>query len=216
MMTTVIPFTSPLSPDQVEQIKRGWEQGKVLAVPTDSFYALAVNPFHSEAIIRLLQIKGERFGKPIPVLIGKLEHLDHLVTNVPEIGQTLIREFWPGLLTMVFSAQRNLPESLTGGSGTVGVRQPSDQRLCELLRQIGPLTGTSANPSGQPPASTPEEVQGYFGDDIHLLLHGGSTPGGAPSTVLQVSEEIRVFREGAIPTEIIQKVVRNQRNNDKG
>src|SRR5690606_15332830 len=104
-----------------------------LAVPTDSFYALAVSPFNQAALERLMDIKGERSHKPFPVLIGDLSQLDQLVKHVPPIASKLIQQFWPGLLTLVLNAQAHLSPLLTAENATIGVRQPNDARLCELL-----------------------------------------------------------------------------------
>jgi L-threonylcarbamoyladenylate synthase len=92
-------------------------------------------------------------------------------------------------------------------SGTIGVRQPNDSRVCELLKLTGPLTGTSANRTGQPPGQSVEEIIQQLGLEIELVLDGGSTPGGQPSTVLQVEPEFRVLRQGAISQQILEQAL---------
>ena len=206
-MASVLPFNSPPSPHIIEQALACVQSGGVLAVPTDSFYALAVGIYQPAALEQLLAIKGDRDHKPFPVLIGDLSQLDQLVDEVPELAKKLRQKFWPGLLTLVLKAQANLPPVLTSEQGTVGVRQPNHSQLCNLLICTGPLTGTSANRMGQAPAITAEDVQRHLGDDIDLILDGGQTAGGLPSTVLQVEPELRIIRQGAISRSAIHEVL---------
>jgi len=206
-MASVLPFNSPPSPHIIEQALACVQSGGVLAVPTDSFYALAVGIYQPAALEQLLAIKGDRDHKPFPVLIGDPSQLDQLVDEVPELVKKLRQKFWPGLLTLVLKAQANLPPVLTSEQGAVGVRQPNHSQLCNLLICTGPLTGTSANRMGQAPAITAEDVQRHLGDDIDLILDGGQTAGGLPSTVLQVEPELRIIRQGAIPRSAIHEVL---------
>ncbi|MGD9851869.1 MAG: L-threonylcarbamoyladenylate synthase [Nitrospirales bacterium] len=197
-MAILLPFHFPLSSKLIEQAVACVQAGGVLAIPTDSFYALAVGVFQPSALERLLRIKGGREGSPIPVLVGDVFQVESLTKNIPDVAIKLMQEFWPGLLTLVLGASPRLSPILTGGKNTIGVRQPNDPRVCELLKHTGPLTGTSANRTGQPPARSGEEVMQQIGSDIDLILDGGPTPGGQPSTVLQVAPETRILREGAI------------------
>lgn len=206
-MATVLLLNSPLSPQLIHRVAQCLQEGGVVAVPTDSFYALAVSPFNQIALERLMHIKGERNHKPFPVLVGDPSQLDQLTEDIPDIARTLMKEFWPGLLTLVLQARSTLSPILTGGQGTIGVRQPNDPRVCELMTHIGPLTGTSANRTGGPPPQTAEEILRQLGFEIDLILDGGSTPGGQPSTVLQVVPEARILREGAISRLKLQEVL---------
>jgi L-threonylcarbamoyladenylate synthase len=206
-MAIILPFNFPPSPKIIEQAVACVQAGGVLAVPTDSFYALAVGTSQQAALEQLRAIKGHRDHKTFPVLIGDLSQLDQLVDHVPEIAKKLIQQFWPGLLTLVLKAKPHESPVLMSESGTIGVRQPNDSRICELLKQTGPLTGTSANCSGQPPAQSVEEVIQQLGLEINLILDGGSTPGGQPSTVLQVEPEFRVLRQGAISQQTLEQAL---------
>ena len=202
-----LPFHLPLSSQTIEAAVTCIQSGGVLAIPTDSFYALAVGACQPSVLERLLVIKGGRAGSPFPVLVGDLSQVESLAENIPDNALKLMHVFWPGLLTLVVPARQNLSPFLTGGQRTIGVRQPNDPRVCELLTHTGPLTGTSANRTGQRPAQSATDVQDQLGLDIDLILDGGSTPGGQPSTVLQVEPEIRILREGAIPRQKLQEVL---------
>ena len=206
-MATVLPLNSLPSPQLIHQVAQCLQNGGVLAVPTDSFYALSVSPFNEMALERLMHIKGERSHKPFPVLVGDPSQLNHLTEDIPDVARTLMENFWPGLLTLVLKARSTLSPILTGGQGTVGIRQPNDPRVCELMAHIGPLTGTSANRSGLPPAQSAGDVMEQLGSMVDWVLDGGPSPGGQPSTVLQLQPELRIIRQGAISRDRLQLVL---------
>ncbi len=206
-MATIQQLSSTPSPQLIHHVAQCLQEGGVVAVPTDSFYALAVSPFNQAALERLVYIKGDRIHKPFPVLVGDLSQLARLTENIPDVARTLMEVFWPGLLTLVLEARSTLLPILTGGQGTIGVRQPNDPRVCELMKHTGPLTGTSANRTGQPPAQSAGDVMQQLGSAVDLIVDGGPTPGGQPSTVLQILPEPRILRQGAISREQLQKVL---------
>jgi len=174
--------------------------GGVVAVPTESFYGLAVHALDEKAIGRLFAVKRRREDNPVLILIPSKEGLSSYVTEVHEKGRKLMERFWPGGLTMVFFAGPILPRSLTAGTGKIGVRLSSHPVPTELARAVGaPITGTSANRSGRPSCSTAEEVMEALGEDIDLILDGGKTEGGKGSTVLDVTTDPPVvLREGIV------------------
>lgn len=183
------------------------QAGGMLAIPTETYYGLGANPFDGAGVARLLSIKGRPDGKPILILIGDQTQLQDLVTDVSPAAQVLMKAFWPGPLTLVFSASAKLPKSVTAGSGTVGVRHTSHAALAELLRHTGPLTGTSANRSGEPPVQTAAEVERTLGTMVDVIVDGGPTQGGLPSTVLSVCDGVRMLREGPIDRAMIQQAL---------
>lgn len=172
--------------------------GGVVAIPTETYYGLGADPFNAAAIDRLLAIKGRPDGKPTLVLIGDQAQLDRLVDHIPSAAKALMEAYWPGPLTLVFQASNQLPDNLTAGTGTVGVRLTSCDALARILREIGPLTGTSANRSGMPPAQTARDVHDSLGEDISIIVDAGTTPGGPPSSVVRACDGIEILREGAI------------------
>ncbi|WNM62010.1 L-threonylcarbamoyladenylate synthase [Candidatus Nitrospira neomarina] len=211
-MATVLQLNSPPQPQLIHQVAQCLQEGGVVAVPTDSFYALSVSPFNEMALKRLMDIKGERSHKPFPVLVGDPSQLDWLTEVIPDVARTLMKEFWPGLLTLILQARPTLSPILTGGQGTIGVRQPNDPRVCELMTHIGPLTGTSANRSGQPPAQSAGDVMEHLGAVVDVVVDGGPAPGGQPSTVLQILPELCILRQGAISRLKLQEVLdRNEK-----
>ena len=207
-MAIILPFNLLPSSPVIQQAIECIQNGGVLAIPTDSFYALAVGIFQPAALERLLAIKGQRDHKPFPVLIADPSQLNQLVDEVSGNAKKLMQQFWPGLLTLILKSKPELSPLIMSELGTIGVRQPNDPRTCELLMQTGPLTGTSANRTGHPPAQSVEEVMQQVGSEIDLILDGGSTPGGQPSTVIQLQPEFRILRQGAISQHILKQAFR--------
>ncbi len=185
-------------------------EGGVIAFPTETFYGLGACPFHARAVRRIFDLKGRslRTG-PILVLIRSRADLAPLVTEITPMADRLMESCWPGPLTLVFRASDDVPSVLTAGTGTIGVRlsaHPDVQRLLEAIG--GPLTGTSANRSGRPPATTAEEVELALGDGVDAILDGGATPGGLPSTVVDTTvTPPRVIREGRVPTASVLAII---------
>ena len=175
----------------------------VIALPTESFYGLGVCPFDEQALVKLWQIKGRSEGKPVLILIGDTSQLGLFVQRIPPAATALMNAFWPGPLTIVFPAVAGLSNAVTAGTGSVGIRLSAWPPLHDLLRRVGPVTGTSANREGMPPSTTAEEVRYNFGSEIDLIVDAGPTPGGRPSTVIDVQGPIRIVRDGAIERDAI-------------
>jgi len=196
------------SMEVLEAADRLLRAGGVLAMPTDSYYALGALACDDEAVHRVCTIKGRGEDKPILVLISDRAQLAQLVTDIPFVAQILMDRFWPGPLTLVFRAARDLPHRLTQGTGTIGIRQPARPDLLCLLHHVGPLTGTSANRRGQLPMRTAEHVLTELGADVDLILDGGDTPGGLPSTLVDITGTIRMLREGPVDRQAIRAVLK--------
>lgn len=177
--------------------------GGMVAFPTESFYGLAVNARNEDAIHRLYRVKKRRNDRPILILIHDEHVLARYVEPVPEIARKLIERFWPGGLTLIFRAGPNISPLLTAGTGKIGIRLSSHPVVTALARSIdGPITGTSANTSGQPACINAEEVYQSLGDEIELILDAGEAAGGEGSTILDVTvHPPRILREGMISHE---------------
>jgi len=176
-------------------------RGGVIAYPTDTFYGLGVDPKNAIALKRLYEIKGRKPDQPILLLIAKAEDVKKWAVEISPASEDLMMKFWPGPLTLVFRAGADVLRELTAGTGTIGLRVPGNELTRSLLDFLGmALTGTSANISGGSSAQTAEEAAASLGDTIDLILDGGRTAGGRPSTVLDVSSgQPSVLREGVLP-----------------
>lgn len=206
-MSQIIPYVAGDVLGLSDQVKQTVARGGIVALPTETYYGLGVNPFDPQAVDRLLRIKGRTDGKPILVLIGHREQLSMLVREVSPVATLLMDRFWPGPLTILFAAAPSLPSNLTAGTGVIGVRLSSCRPLAELLTATGPLTGTSANRAGDFPAQEANRVQECLGQDVALIVDAGPTPGGPPSTVVDARETVRVIREGAVARQTLQNVL---------
>lgn len=206
-MAQILPVPNNSSPKFFDEVRECSSQGGILAVATESFYALAAPALSIVAVERVAALKGRSADKPLLILIGERSQLDSFVTSIPSWAVSLLDHFWPGPLTCIFPARSNLPAPLTGGSGTIGIRYPGDQRLRSILCATGPLTGTSANRTSSRPLSTAEEVLAEFGEEIALILDSGASPGGLPSTILNLVGAPCILREGPITSQAIQAVL---------
>jgi L-threonylcarbamoyladenylate synthase len=182
--------------------------GGVIAFRTDTFYGLGADPFNHAAVARITELKGREDNKPILLLISDVDQVERFIRPRTDGFNIAARKFWPGPLTIVGTAVAALPEEITSGTGTVGVRLPADQSVRELVRDCGgALTATSANPSGSEPARSAEDVAGYFPVGLDLIVDGGEVTATEPSTVLDVSSSPpRVVREGAISRNVIERL----------
>jgi L-threonylcarbamoyladenylate synthase len=206
-MAAIIPYSATLLDELAQQVGAVLGRGGLVAIPTETFYGLGANPFDRIALQRLCAVKGRADGKPILVLVGSPHDLASFTEDVPSAASILMETFWPGALTILFSARSSVPSAITAGTGRVGVRVSSCRPLRELLQQVGPLTGTSANRAGASPARTALEVERAFGSEIDMIIDAGPTPGGLPSTVVEADEGLRIVREGVIPRSAIEAVL---------
>jgi L-threonylcarbamoyladenylate synthase len=183
--------------------------GDVIAFPTETLYGLGADALNSAAVKKVFQLKGREFANPIPVLVAHREMLPSLVTSVPALAEKLISSFWPGPLTIILPARRDIPPPLVSLSGGIGVRISSQPLATELVKALGcPLTATSANPSGQPPARTVEEARNYFAGQIDIFIDGGKLVSKTGSTVAEITgDTIKIIRAGEIDKTELQRVV---------
>ena len=184
----------------VEAAREALRSGGVVAVPTESFYGLAVDIGNEAAVRRLFEVKGRRPDSPVLLLLPSLLSMDRYAARITSQARRLAERFWPGGLTLVFEAAPRVSPLLTADSGTIGLRLSSHPVPTLLAKAMGgAITGTSANRSGRAPCCTAGEVADSLGPDLALILDGGPTPGGEGSTVLDTtSHPPVVLREGMV------------------
>jgi len=173
--------------------------GGLIAFPTETFYGLGALALDASAVRRVFELKGRPWSKPLLVLVDSVAMAER-VAMVGEPARALMARHWPGALTLVLPARPGLPAELTAGTATIGVRlSPHPVATALVAGLAGPLTAPSANPSGAPPPTTPAEVLSHFDGALGLLLDAGTSAGGLPSTVLDVTGGTpRVLRQGAV------------------
>jgi len=205
MKTEIFPAAERHSIEHALELLRS---GGLVAFPTDTVYGVGALAFDGLAVESIYTAKDRPAEKAIPVLIGDLDDLAKVSLDVPEIALRLAVRFWPGPLTLVVPKHPDLPEAVSAAP-TVGVRVPDHPVARALLRAAGPMVVTSANLSGQPSPSTAQEVFAQLGGRIALILDGGKTPGGLPSTVVNCAgAEPQILREGPISGEEIFTILR--------
>ena len=174
--------------------------GGVIAFRTDTFYGLGADPFNRAAIQRIKSLKGREDHKPILIVISERDNVERFIAEPSSSFRLLSEKLWPGALTLIGKSRTKVPEEITAGSGTIGVRLPDDDRVRDLVRACGgALTATSANPANELPAANAEAVKNYFADAIDLIIDDGQSRTDLPSTVVDASgDQPKLIREGVI------------------
>ncbi|MFQ5957173.1 MAG: L-threonylcarbamoyladenylate synthase [Candidatus Brocadiales bacterium] len=187
--------------DHLNTAAEALKRGELVAFPTETVYGIGANAQDSEAVSMLYDVKSRPREKEFAHLISDQEEIRDLVVNIPPHARTLMKEFWPGPLTIIFPGP---------GGKDIGVRFPAHKVAQDLVRLAGvPVLATSANISGEPPATNAQEVLEYFGGKMGIILDGGSSTIKTPSTVIKVTREsYLMLREGAIPEEKIISCLR--------
>jgi L-threonylcarbamoyladenylate synthase len=182
--------------------------GGVIAFLTDTFYGLGADPLQADAIRKIKNLKGREDNKPILILISDLQEVDRFIEQA-EFFKLVASKHWPAPLTLIGAARSVVPDDLTAGTKSLGVRLPDDDNVRTLVRACGgALTATSANLSGTPPARTATEVANYFSTGLDLIVDGGDATVTAPSTVLDVTTtRPRLVREGLITREALKDLL---------
>jgi L-threonylcarbamoyladenylate synthase len=183
--------------------------GGIIAYPTETFYGLGADATNEKAIQKIFTVKGRDFKNPISLIIGKPDDIYPLVKDVPETAKKMMSAFWPGALTIVFSAADNVSPMLTAGNGKIGLRVSSHPIAGKIAQKINrPLTATSANLSGMPECSRAFEVIDQIGNKIDAIIDCGQTKGGKASTIIDVTcDPPVILREGAISRKNIGKYI---------
>lgn len=182
--------------------------GKLVVLPTDTVYGIGADAFTAAAVAALLAAKGRGRDMPVPVLIGSPRTLDGIAGQIPDVARDLVAAFWPGALTIVCHQQPSLRWDLGDARGTVAVRMPLDGVALELLRTTGPMAVSSANVTGQPPATDVVSARSQLGDSVEVYLDAGPTADTTPSTIVDVTgARPRLLRAGAISVEELLSIV---------
>lgn len=174
-------------------------RGLLVVLPTDTVYGIGVDAFDADGVQRLLDVKGRGRDMPPPVLISASTTLAALATDLPGWAEGLTEHYWPGPLTIVCRQQPSLRWDLGDSRGTVAVRMPHDPVALDLLGRTGPLAVSSANVSGQPPATDADAAERMLGESVEVILDAGPSSGSAVSTILDCTgSRARILREGAV------------------
>jgi L-threonylcarbamoyladenylate synthase len=206
-------FVDPGAPqrDALLEAAKWIRNGGLVAIPTDTLYGLAVDPFNAEAVARLFAVKGRDAGRAVPLVAADIAQVSVHLGALGPVASRLAARFWPGPLTLLVDAPSSLGRAVTGDTGRIGVRVPRHDITRSICQAAGrPVTATSANLSGEPATADPGEVERTLGDRIDLLIDAGPTAGGAPSTIVDASADSpTLVRAGAIPWTDVEACLRS-------
>jgi L-threonylcarbamoyladenylate synthase len=179
--------------------------GGLVAFPTDTFYGLAADPRQENAVERVFRAKGRSSLLALPLIAADISQVHAAATRISVLTLRLAERFWPGPLTLVADASPSIVAAVHGGTGTIAVRVPDHPAARQFAGYVGfPIISTSANRSGDPAVGTADAVVAGIGDLLDLVLDGGSTPGAAPSTIVDARGPLAVLiRAGAVPFSLI-------------
>ena len=190
---------------ELEEAVRSLNSGGVVVFPTDTLYGLGADVFSLAALQRIFSIKGRRADLALPVLVAGLDQVEAVAQPMSAQAQRLAERFWPGPLTLVMRRSPDLPGLVTGGADTVAVRMPGHPVPLELARRLErPITGTSANRSGQPDLLDLSALENQLGNLVDHIIQTGPVPAGTASTIVNVTGDTpQLLRGGAISLEEI-------------
>lgn len=215
---TLLLSPNDLAGEKARKVRDVFTSGGVIAFPTETFYALCVDPYNTNALKRLFSLKGRSFANPVALIVKDRASAAALWAEVVQAAELLMAAFWPGPLTIVNKAGgAALPELVTAGTGKVGVRVSSSRVATGLAEVLdSPLTGTSANPTGSPPAKDSGEVLAYFDGRIDIIIDGGRLTTADASTVVDLSEgQVVVIRRGAVSDEKIMSIIKQNKTEEE-
>ena len=186
------------------------KSGGVVAFPTDTFYALGVDAMNESAIRRAFEAKRRAADTPMPVLIANLDQTTTFTAGFGDASRVLAERFWPGALTIVVEARDEVPEALTAGLGTVGLRMPDHELARRFTAECDcALTGTSANISGEPPSKDWRYIKQAMGENLDEIVIGACGDASSASTVVQIVDtSVRILREGPISATAIENTLK--------
>ncbi|WP_438968939.1 L-threonylcarbamoyladenylate synthase [Nonlabens sp.] len=184
---------------------------ELVAIPTETVYGLAGNIYSDTAIKKIFEMKKRPFFNPLIVHIHSVEQVKDLAVDFPEKAQQLAKVFWPGSLTLILPKNDTVPDLITAGNNTVGIRMPDHALTLELLKNLPfPLAAPSANPFTHISPTKAQHVKNYFDGKLEMVLDGGNCANGIESTIVGFeNDEPVVYRLGSISTEEIEKVIGN-------
>ena len=212
MSKNIVPI-DPVNPESDRIIKAGkiLRNNGIVIFPAKCLYGIAARALNEKAVKKVFHLKQRPLNNPILVLIPDRTLLPDLVKSIPQPAEKLMDAFWPGNLTLVFEAKNNIPKLLTAGTGKIGVRIPAHPVARALVELMGvPLTGTSANLSGQAGCSRADRLDAAIIDHADLVLDAGILKGGTGSTIVDITDSnIHILREGEVTADQIKKNLTN-------
>jgi L-threonylcarbamoyladenylate synthase len=207
-LTAELLKVSPDSPDPaaIRYAADFIRRGELVAIPTDTFYGIAADPFNLAAVDQIYRVKGRPETRALPILVNTTTQAIALSRDVPYSFHKLAQKFWPGPLTLLVEASTGVPLKVTAHTGNVALRWPKSAIVNALIELTGgPVTGTSGNISGQPACATAIDLLEQMGDRLPLIIDAGETPGNLASTIVKLQDDDwEIMRDGVITEQEIR------------
>ena len=178
--------------------------GGILVYPTETYYGLGALALDERAVTRVFKQKKRSVEKQLTVLISNIEILEKFVEEIPPLAEKLARKFWPGPVTIIMDARSEIAKPLKAATRKIGFRVSSHPVASKLAEMVGaPITATSANLSGDPPVNDPRDLPSLFLKGVDMVIDAGKTPGGAASTIVDVSgKRVTILRRGLLAEDV--------------
>ena len=184
------------------------KSGALVAFPTETVYGIGVNALEEKPVKRLYEVKQRPLNKPISILVDNINMIEQVAKDITDLEYDLIKEFFPGPLTMILNKKNNIPDIVTAGGTTIGIRMPENKIALKLIEYAGvPIAAPSANISGNPSGTELHTIMDEFKENVDYYIDGGKTKFGVSSTIVQVINGVpHILREGSISKEKIEEV----------
>ncbi|MDO5060427.1 MAG: L-threonylcarbamoyladenylate synthase [Actinomycetaceae bacterium] len=192
---------------QLAAVAQAITANQPIVFPTDTIYGIGGNPASRQAVDAVLAAKGRGRQMPPPVLLANPQQVEVVAKNVPAVAYRLMEAFWPGPLTLILPTGEGVKYDLGDLPDTIAVRMPDHPVALQILEKTGPLAVTSANLTGEPPATDCAQAVAYFGNQVALYFDGGATAGNIPSTIVSCVDEVKILRLGKLSEAEIFEVV---------
>lgn len=210
-MDTYLDFRNNIDEVKLKEISTSIRDGKIAIFPTETVYGIGTNALNSNSVKKIYEIKGRDFKNPINLLVSNIQMVETIAKNITSLEYKLMESFFPGPFTLILEKTTNVPNEVTAGSNTVGVRIPSNEIAKKLVEFAGvPLATPSANISGKPSATSVEDIINDFSNKVDFIINGGKCNFGLESTIVRVIDKTpHILRPGIITAEEIKKVAGN-------
>ena len=185
------------------------KNGGIVVFPTETVYGIGTNGLDKDAVKRLYNIKKRPLNKPISLLVSDFEMIEKVVKDISELEYKIMKKFFPGPLTIILNKKDIVPDIVTSGGSTVGIRMPEEEITRKLIEYAGvPIAAPSANISGKASGIDLQEIVKEFGDKVNYYIDGGKSKIGIGSTIVKVeNNSIKILREGSISKKEIEDLI---------
>lgn len=200
-MSKIFDWKQNIKEEELQEVEETLKKGGIVIFPTDTVYGIGCNCFSTKAIKRIFDVKSRPERKPINVLTDKIEKIENVTKNIKNEEKEIINKYMPGAVTVVLDKKEEVPDILTSGLNTIGVRIPNNKIALEILKKFeNPLATTSVNISGDLPGLEINDFIKEFENKVDIIIDGGKTKIGVASTIVKVDEnsKINILREGSI------------------